>query len=57
MKMNLNLTKGLFSQRFFELTSSGFTREQAYSIVQENAMITWKNNSSFRQFNKRSKNY
>ena len=49
MKMNLNLTKGLFfSQRvLLELTSSGFTREQAYSIVQKNAMITWKNNSSF----------
>ena len=49
MKKNLNLTNGLyFSQRvLLELTSSGFTREQAYSIVQKNAMKTWKNNTSF----------
>ena len=49
MKRNLNLTNGLFfSQRvLLELTSSGFTREQAYSIVQKNAMKTWKNNTSF----------
>ena len=49
MKKNLNLTNGLFfSQRvLLELTSCGFTREQAYSIVQKNAMITWKKNSSF----------
>ena len=49
MKKNLNLTNGLFfSQRvLLELTSCGFTREQAYSIVQKNAMITWKNNTSF----------
>ena len=49
MKKNLALTNGLFfSQRvLLELTSSGFTREQAYSIVQKNAMKTWKNNTSF----------
>ncbi len=49
MKKNLNLTNGLFfSQRvLLELTSSGFTREQAYAIVQKNAMTTWKNNTSF----------
>ncbi len=49
MKKNLDLTNGLFfSQRvLLELTSSGFTREQAYSIVQKNAMKTWKNNTSF----------
>ncbi len=49
MNKNLNLTKGLFvSQRILlELTSCGFTREQAYSIVQKNAMTTWKNNTSF----------
>ena len=40
MKKNLNLTNGLFfSQRvLLELTSCGFTREQAYAIVQKNAM-------------------
>ena len=49
MKKNLNLTNGLFfSQRvLLELTSCGFTREQAYAIVQKNAMTTWKNNTSF----------
>ena len=49
MKKNLDLTKGLyFSQRvLLDLTSNGFTREQAYSIVQKNAMITWKNNTPF----------
>ncbi len=49
MRKNLNLTNGLFfSQRvLLELTSSGFTREQAYSIVQENAMKTWNEHSSF----------
>ena len=49
MKKNLNLTNGLFfSQRvLLELTSCGFTREQAYSIVQKNAMTTWNKNTSF----------
>ena len=49
MRKNLMLTKGLFfSQRvLLELTTCGFTREQAYSIVQKNAMQSWKNNTSF----------
>tara|TARA_B100001057_G_scaffold480246_1_gene552884 strand:- start:36 stop:1331 length:1296 start_codon:yes stop_codon:yes gene_type:complete len=49
MKKNLNLTKGLFSSQrvMLELTSCGFTREQAYSIVQKNAMTSWKDNTSF----------
>ena len=49
MKRNLNLTNGLyFSQRvLLELTSCGFTREEAYTIVQKNAMKTWKNNTPF----------
>ena len=49
MIKNLNLTNGLFfSQRvLLELTSNGFTREQAYAIVQKKAMETWKSNSSF----------
>ena len=51
MKKNLNLTNGLFfSQRILlELTSSGYSREQAYLIVQRNAMSSWKNNTSFFQ--------
>ncbi len=49
MKKNLNLTNGLFfSQRvLLELTANGFSREQAYSLVQRNAMLSWKNNTSF----------
>ena len=49
MKKNLNLTNGIFfSQRvLLELTNAGFTREQSYKIVQNNAMQAWKENSSF----------
>ena len=49
MKENLNITHGLFfSQRvLLELTVSGFSREEAYKIVQKNAMTAWRNNSSF----------
>ena len=49
MIKNLNLTNGLFfSQRvMLELTTQGFTREQAYAIVQKNAMQSWKDNTSF----------
>ena len=49
MLKNLNITNGIFfSQRILlELTSVGFTREEAYKLVQKNAMISWNNNSSF----------
>ena len=49
MLKNLNLTNGLFfSQRvLIELTLVGFTREQAYSLVQKHAMQTWNNETSF----------
>ena len=52
MKKNLNLTNGIFfSQRvLLELTTVGFSREEAYKIVQKNALNAWKENSSF--FNK-----
>jgi len=51
MLKNLNLTNGLFfSQRvLIELTSVGFTREQAYALVQKHAMRSWDNGSSFYQ--------
>jgi adenylosuccinate lyase len=51
MLKNLNLTNGLFfSQRvLIELTSVGFTREQAYTLVQKHAMQSWNNGSSFYQ--------
>jgi adenylosuccinate lyase len=49
MLENLNLTNGLFfSQRvLIELTTVGFTREQAYSLVQKHAMHSWDNGTSF----------
>ena len=49
MLKNLQLTNGLFfSQRvLLELTTVGFTREQAYEVVQKNAMLSWNTNSSF----------
>ena len=49
MQNNLNLTNGIFfSQRvLLELTNVGFTREEAYRIVQKNALNAWKENTSF----------
>ena len=43
MKKNLELTKGLmFSQKvMIMLTKKGMTREQAYRLVQKNAMQVW----------------
>ena len=48
MKKNLDLTQGIFfSQRvLLELTSVGFSREEAYIVVQKNAMKSLKENSS-----------
>ena len=49
MQKNLDITRGIFfSQRvLLELTNEGFSREQAYKLVQKNAMSAWKDNSSF----------
>ena len=49
MEKNLNITNGIFfSQRILlELTNTGFTREEAYKLVQRNALQAWKENSSF----------
>ncbi len=49
MKKNLSLTNGIFfSQRvLLELTDAGITRDEAYKIVQKNAMKAWKENVSF----------
>ena len=49
MKKNLDITNGIFfSQRvLLELTTVGFTREDSYKIVQNNALKAWKENSSF----------
>ncbi len=49
MLKNLNLTNGIFfSQRILlEMTNTGFTRDEAYRIVQRNALNSWKENTSF----------
>jgi len=49
MKENMELTKGLvFSQRvMLALIDKGLSREQAYKLVQRNAMRSWKEKQSF----------
>jgi adenylosuccinate lyase len=49
MKKNLDITKGLiFSQRvMIALINKGLSRQQAYEMVQRNAMKAWKGNKNF----------
>lgn len=49
MKQNLEITKGLiFSQRvMLALIQKGLSREQAYRMVQRNAMRSWKDKVNF----------
>ncbi|MBN1176058.1 MAG: adenylosuccinate lyase, partial [Dehalococcoidales bacterium] len=49
MKKNLDLTRGLvFSQRvMLALIDKGLSRQDAYKIVQRNAMKSWKGNRGF----------
>ncbi len=51
MKRNIQLTRGLVSsqQVLLALVKRGYTREQAYAIVQRNALNAWKNEANFRQ--------
>ena len=58
MKKNLNLLRGLiFSQRvlLMLIEKGGLTREEAYAIVQENAMKVWKENRNFKDLLKEDK--
>jgi adenylosuccinate lyase len=50
MLNNLNLTGGLIhsQQALLALAEAGLTREQAYAIVQRNAMATWEQGGSFK---------
>lgn len=50
MKENLNLTHGLIhsQQVLLMLTQVGFTREQAYRMVQRHAMASWETRQSLR---------
>ncbi|RJP56575.1 MAG: adenylosuccinate lyase [Candidatus Auribacter fodinae] len=52
MMKNLNLTRGLiYSQRILlELVQHGITREDAYLIVQRNAMKVWSEGGEFMDF-------
>jgi adenylosuccinate lyase len=49
MKKNLELTRGLvFSQRvMLALIEKGLSRQEAYKMVQRNAMKAWNGNRSF----------
>ncbi|MBA4392969.1 MAG: adenylosuccinate lyase [Desulfobacca sp.] len=51
MKKNLDLTKGLpFSEGILlALTRKGITREEAYQVVQENAMKVWAGDNTFQE--------
>jgi adenylosuccinate lyase len=51
MRQNLELTQGLvFSQRvLLALIETGLSRQDAYAIVQRNAMRAWKERSPFRR--------
>ena len=52
MKANLEASKGLiYSQAvLLALTKKGLTREKAYELVQRNAMKTWANAKTFKEF-------
>jgi adenylosuccinate lyase len=49
MRQNMNITRGLlFSQRvLLALIDKGMNRQDAYKIVQRNAMKTWMENKKF----------
>lgn len=51
MEKNIWLTRGLiFSQKvLLKLVGKGMTREEAYRLVQRNAMETWKEKADFRE--------
>jgi adenylosuccinate lyase len=51
MLANLDKMKGLvFSQAvLLALTSAGLTREEAYAIVQRNAMAVWEKKGTFKE--------
>ena len=49
MKKNINLLGGLHNSQklLLKLTQKGLSRQEAYSIVQRNAMIAWDNSKKF----------
>ncbi len=57
IERNLNLTHGLiYSQRaLLKLVENGITREEAYKVVQDNAMKSWDTGQDFRELLKKDK--
>jgi len=57
MKKNLNLLGGLYNSQklLLKLTQKGLSRQEAYSIIQRNAMIAWDNSKNFEDVLKKDK--
>ncbi len=57
MQKNMDLLKGLiYSQRvLLELTQKGMLREDAYKLVQKNAMLVWQERKDFKNLLKQDK--
>jgi len=57
MKKNLNLLGGLHNSQklLLKLTQKGLSRQEAYSIVQRNAMTAWENSKNFEDVLKKDK--
>ncbi|NQU08927.1 MAG: adenylosuccinate lyase, partial [Candidatus Abyssubacteria bacterium] len=51
MRRNLEKTKGMISSErvLLELVQKGLTREEAYKLVQRNAMKVWEDGADFRE--------
>ncbi len=57
MEKNLNLLGGLYNSQklLLKLTKKGLSRQEAYSIVQKNAMEAWNNKKTFYDVLKKDK--
>ena len=57
MEKNLNLLGGLYNSQklLLKLTKKGLSRQDAYSIVQKNAMEAWNNKKKFHEVLKKDK--
>ena len=57
MKKNINLLGGLHNSQtlLLKLTKKGLSRQEAYSIVQKNAMEAWDNKKKFHDVLKKDK--
>lgn len=57
MEKNLNLLGGLYNSQklLLKLTKKGLSRQEAYSLVQKNAMEAWNNKKKFHDVLKKDK--